>query len=340
MKTVAFFNNKGGVGKTTLVYHLAWMYHEIGLRVLAVDLDPQSNLTTAFLPIERLEEIWPNGAHPKTILGAVQPLMDRLGDLADPHVECVERSLFGTLSLVPGDLGLSLFEDRLSETWPRCQSDSQAEAGDAFRVMSSFYRIMARAAEAASADLVLIDVGPNLGAINRAALVASDFVVVPLGADLFSLQGLRNLGPTLAGWRRGWRTRLDNDTRPPELLVPRGEMKPVGYVIVQPVLRQDRPAKAYRFWIDRIPAEYRRQILKLPDDEIEDPDPQMLATIRHYMSLMPLAQEARKPMFALKPADGAIGSHAAAAQDCRRDFHNLALRIASAVGVDLSTKSA
>ena len=36
MKTIAFFNNKGGVGKTTLVYHLAWMY---------ADLDPQANLT-------------------------------------------------------------------------------------------------------------------------------------------------------------------------------------------------------------------------------------------------------------------------------------------------------
>ena len=50
MKTVTLFNNKGGVGKTTLAYHLAWMFREIGLNVLAVDLDPQSNLTTAFLP--------------------------------------------------------------------------------------------------------------------------------------------------------------------------------------------------------------------------------------------------------------------------------------------------
>lgn len=339
MKTIAFFNNKGGVGKTTLVYHLAWMYHELGLRVLALDLDPQSNLTTAFLPLERLEEIWPLGVHPETILGTIQPLMDRLGDIAMPPVECVGLSLFSALSLVPGDLGLSLFEDRLSEAWPRCQSDNQAEAADAFRVMSAFYRIMARAAAAASADLVLIDVGPNLGAINRAALVASDFVVVPLGADLFSLQGLRNLGPTLAGWRRGWQKRLDNDVRPRDLLVPSGQMLPVGYVIVQPVMRQDRPAKAYRLWIDRIPQEYRRQILGREDHEIAGPDPHMLATVRHYLSLMPLAQEARKPMFALKPADGAIGSHAAAAQDCRRDFQNLALRIADAAGVDLSTSS-
>ncbi len=42
MKTIAFFNNRGGVGKRSLVYHLAWMYSELGLRVLAADLDPQA----------------------------------------------------------------------------------------------------------------------------------------------------------------------------------------------------------------------------------------------------------------------------------------------------------
>ncbi len=43
---------------------------------------------------------------------------------------------------------------------------------------------------------------------------------------------------------------------------------------------------------------------------------------------MPLAQEARKPMFLLKPADGAIGSHATAAQDCFKDFARLAMKVA------------
>ena len=64
MKTIAFFNNKGGVGKTTLAYHVAWMYAELGQRVLAVDLDPQANLTTIFLDEDQLQTIWPeNGLH-------------------------------------------------------------------------------------------------------------------------------------------------------------------------------------------------------------------------------------------------------------------------------------
>jgi chromosome partitioning protein len=49
MKTIVFFNNKGGVGKTSMVFHLAWMFRDMGHSVLAVDLDPQSNLTSIFL---------------------------------------------------------------------------------------------------------------------------------------------------------------------------------------------------------------------------------------------------------------------------------------------------
>ena len=55
---VAFFNNKGGVGKTSLVYHLAWMYADLGVRVVAVDLDPQANLSAAFLDEDRLAILW------------------------------------------------------------------------------------------------------------------------------------------------------------------------------------------------------------------------------------------------------------------------------------------
>jgi chromosome partitioning protein len=58
---VAFFNNKGGVGKTSLACHLAWMFAERGHRVPAADLDPQANLSAAFLEdfaklAERIEQ--------------------------------------------------------------------------------------------------------------------------------------------------------------------------------------------------------------------------------------------------------------------------------------------
>jgi cellulose biosynthesis protein BcsQ len=60
MRTITFFNNKGGVGKTTTVYHVAWMLSELGVNTIAIDLDPQSNLTSMFLTNERLEEVYEN----------------------------------------------------------------------------------------------------------------------------------------------------------------------------------------------------------------------------------------------------------------------------------------
>jgi chromosome partitioning protein len=64
-------------------------------------------------------------------------------------------------------------------------------------------------------------------------------------------------------------------------------------------------------------------------------DPWCLALLKHYHSLMPMAQEARKPMFHLKVADGAIGSHFQAAQDAGRHFKQLALRIANEARIDV-----
>ncbi|MCH8843487.1 MAG: ParA family protein [SAR324 cluster bacterium] len=328
MKTIAFFNNKGGVGKTSLVYHLAWMYADLGLKVVAADLDPQANLSTMCINEDRLEELWPDGSHQETILGVVQPILKGTGDIKSPHVELVDDNV----GLVVGDLGLSIFEDELSAQWPKCLDRNEA----AFRVISAFHRTLARAAVAREADLVLIDVGPNLGAINRAALIAAEHVVIPLAPDLFSLQGLKNLGPTLRRWREEWKERLLKNPEP-ELELPSGTMRPVGYVVLQYAVRLDRPVKAYGRWIARIPNVYREAVLNeppAPDLKSVD-DPYCLAQLKNYRSLMPLAMDARKPMFFLKPADGAIGAHMSAVQDCYDDFLQLAKSIARACGVPL-----
>lgn len=327
MKTIAFFNNKGGVGKTSLVYHLAWMFARQGLPVLAVDLDPQANLTSMFLDEDRLEQIWPDDDHPQTIYGAVRPILRGMGDIADPHVEPITAGL----RLIAGDLGLSRFEDKLSEAWPRCHNRDEA----AFRTMTAFHRLMQRGAGAEN-QLVLIDVGPNLGAINRAALIASDLVCLPLAPDLFSLQGLKNLGPTMREWRQSWSELLPKAPR--GLSMPSGEMKPVGYVVMQHGVRESRPVKAYQRWADRIPVTYRADVLgkKITNPPAVADDRYCLALLKHYRSLMPMAMEARKPMFMLKPADGAIGAHVEAVRSCYDDFLRLARAIAKQAGITLS----
>ena len=188
-----------------------------------------------------------------------------------------------------------------------------------------------------NASVVVADVGPNLGAINRSALIATDHVVVPLGADLFSLQGLRNLGPALRNWRTDWQTRKNNgQERNVKLPLPEGRMSPIGYVVQQHGVRLSRPVKAYDKWVNRMPGEYAESLLQdqPPYAPMPSKDDRCLATVKHFRSLMPMAQEARKPIFDLTPADGAIGSHAAAVRQAFGDFQALSRRICKEIELD------
>ncbi len=326
MITIALFNNKGGVGKTTLAYHLAHMFSRLGYRVLAVDLDPQANLTSAFFDEDTLEQVWDKKVFGQTVLTCVEPILDGTGDIAAPIPLPAGAGL--ALFLLCGDLGLSRFEDKLSESWPKGFANDQA----ALRATSAFYRIIQSAGRTTKANLALVDVGPNLGAINRAALLAADFLLIPLAADLYSLQGLKNLGPSVSQWRERWGV-MKAMVRT-EFELPPGKIGPLGYVMLQHAVRADRPAKWYQKWLDRVPDVYRTAVLgEGAGQGVLAGEDHCLATLRNYRSLMPMAQEARKPMFDLTPADGAIGSHAQLVRVCESDFRNLAQKVAEAAGL-------
>ncbi len=333
---LTFFNNKGGVGKTSLVYHLAWMFASLRKRVVVVDLDPQANLTAAFLEEEKIETIWDVQGRGSTIYKCVQPLTE-VGDIVEPEMQNIATDLY----LLPGDVNLSGFEDDLSKEWPGSMGDRHLYRP--MRILSSFWQVMQMAASKVEADLILVDIGPNLGAINRSALVATDYVMIPLGADLFSLQGLKNLGPTLRSWKSLWKKRLDNWEESNErqtyqnFQLPQGKMESIGYLCQQYTVRLDRPVKAYDKWVNRIPNVYREAVLEetgVKKISIES-DAYCLATIKHYRSLIPMSQEHRKPIFNLTSADGAIGSHANAVQDAKKDFKILATKIAERIGMPL-----
>ncbi len=333
---LTFFNNKGGVGKTSLIYHLSWTFSRLRKRVVVVDIDPQANLTAAFLNEDKIGQLWEQQESGSTIYQCVKPLTG-VGDIVEPILQNVATDLY----LLPGDVALSSYEDALSSEWPDSMGDNNLYRP--MRVLSSFWQVMQMATKKVEADIILVDIGPNLGAINRSVLIATDYVAIPLGADLFSLQGLKNLGPTLRSWKNLWKKRLDNwkncseAQNYPDFQLPEGKMLPIGYLCQQHSVRLDRPVKAYDKWIKRIPTLYRQAVLEESIDTtvLPESDEYCLATIKHYRSLIPMAQEHRKPIFNLTSADGAIGSHANAVQDAKRDFQELAQKIAKQMGMIL-----
>lgn len=94
----------------------------------ALRWDPQANLTAMFLDQQRIEELWPDGDHPDTIYGAILPILKGTGDIHTPKIEKIDLNL----GLMPGDLGLSRFEDRLSDAWPRCHNRDASACARSF----------------------------------------------------------------------------------------------------------------------------------------------------------------------------------------------------------------
>lgn len=196
MKVVTFFNNKGGVGKTTTIINLASylsIYRE--KKVLVVDLDPQSNSTQAILP----EEIWLEFYDPenrntrKTIYDYFRDMEEGDANFNNIEIPVNEDQNSFKISLIPGHPKLSIIDDTMSKSW------SETLSGDkgAIRKLNWLNQLKK---ENTTFDYILIDVGPSLGALNRSALLNSDYFLTPMASDIFSLLGISNIGDWIERW--------------------------------------------------------------------------------------------------------------------------------------------
>jgi chromosome partitioning protein len=319
---------KGG-GKAdvaALVFGVAWMLSELGRRAVILDLDPQADLTRLFLGDARTERLWraPAGC---SIYGALQPLLMSEGGARNRYVEVIGPGL----GLVPGDMLLSRVERELGSVWDGTPAGHQR----GLRLIIAFAEIAQRAAEQVSAEIVLLNVGPGLGTIERAAVSASDHVVVPVAPDLYSLQALRVLGTGLRNWQRlsAGRTQCALQSRVP---LRDGLVRPCGYVILRHGIRVDRAVGPYDRWLRLVPSEYRRCVLNVPDDHAASgaDDEHCLGVLKRYHSLAELGLEARKPVFLLHPADGALGAYQRAVRETYGQYEALAQRLLARVSAD------
>jgi cellulose biosynthesis protein BcsQ len=328
MKSLVLFNNKGGVGKTTLCFNVAHMMAREGLRVVVMDYDPQCNITAIFLDEDSLVDLWEHSRpeEGRTVVDCIDLVRRGKGEVRKPTLVEAAQNLW----LLPGHLSLSRFEQTLAEEWPKITAQDNERP---LAVTTSLDIMSDLAAEQVGADIILFDVGPSLGALNRAALLACDFVIIPVAPDLFSLQGLRNVGPTLIEWRKDWKRVQDKDHL--QCAGPRHNFEPIGYIVQQHLARSDRPTAAYGEWAAMIPEEFHRYVLddvRFKCTEVEE-DPYCISSIKHFASLVPLAQQARKPVFDLKQADGVGGGQVQAVANSRKYFVQLIRRIRDKVGL-------
>ena len=158
MKTIAICNQKGGVGKTTTAWTLATGLNKKGFKVLLIDLDAQSNLSfTAKVDLLNLKktlyDVFRDNANVKDALNHINDTMD---------------ILTGGISLASADREfVSLGREKMLKKAVKQISDNY--------------------------DYCIVDCSPSLGVLNENALTLADSVVIPMGVDIYALQGVNQL---------------------------------------------------------------------------------------------------------------------------------------------------
>jgi cellulose biosynthesis protein BcsQ len=329
MKTIAFFNCRGGVGATSLVYHVGAMFAARGLRTVLVDLDPQARLTTMCLNQRTIDDIW-SPAHRSTIFSAVAPALRYSTKSIFPAVLALDSPL---LDLFAGDPRLAELEGELSHYW-----FETAHLGEAALIgVTAFFRAVKELDAGGRYDVALLDFGPNLGAINRSATLAADFLVIPTALDICSFQSLEILGSQLRQWQNLFFQYLAA-RRPKEAAIwPHGSMQSIGYVVSQLTSYPNGNMNNVLVWSEKLPEAYATHVLgqHFRSSVTFDLDENKLAHLKEYASLIPMAMEARKPVFSLSPADGAIGGFQTGVKHAYDAYSKLVDRIAARAGITL-----
>ena len=310
MKSLCVFNNKGGVGKTTLLCNLAaFLAIQKNKKVLIVDADPQCNATAYMLKELVLERLYSSNA-----AGSINDLILSLKKSRGYAKIPIVKSEGFKVDVLPGDPKLSLAEDFLAKDW------IDATAGQERGLKTTYlFAALLNWARDQKYDYVFFDVGPSLGAINRTVLLSCDYFVLPMSSDIFSLRGLQNIEIAITNWKKGLQRGLltyQEENEAPFLYddeneAPTVKLKFLGYVTQQYTAKtvngKKQPVSAYEKIIKRIAPAIKKHLVEEFNEGL--PLNYKLGEIPYFQSLVPMSQEATKPIFQLKSADGVVGAH-------------------------------
>lgn len=312
-KIITLYNHKGGVSKTTTCFNLAKLLSENGKKVLAVDADPQCNLTELMLApqISRLDELELETHEEKYIEGTslldlLKPRVD--GEVAEILLESVQTiDIDEHLKLLKGDVNLSSIEDSLAESHIQRFSNKTHEK----RTYVAIGDLLRRYGQEYNIDYIVIDVGPSSGALTRACFLACDGFFVPTCPDRFNVQAIGTLSTIIENWIKDHQ-QIRSDFEEIDLPVQHGLPKFLGVILQNFKIRGGQPKPTYRMWMERIPNKIEQSLFpamsKFSSDEYDmtsglTGNDIVVSKIRDFEGLAPIMQEHGRPMFAITQDD-------------------------------------
>ena len=257
---ISLFNHKGGVSKTTTTFNLGWMLARKDKRVLLVDCDPQCNLTGMILGLENAESadviLGLRDGKPLNIKEGLLPAFESRPSLIQP-VACVAVPRNENLFLLPGHIGLAEYEVTLG-----IAQELSGSLVTLRNLPGSLRYLIDQTAKAYNIDIVMIDMSPSLGAVNQNLLSTSDYFIIPMHPDYFSMMAINSLASVFPKWK-SWADAARNIPAliDAEYSFPKTEPRFLGYVVQKYRPRGGAPSKAFQKWIDQLEEGVRRVLI-------------------------------------------------------------------------------
>lgn len=328
MKVVTFFNNKGGVGKTTTIVNLAsFLSFEKNKKVLLVDLDPQSNATQAIIPEHKWSQFYSlkSKSNKNTIYDFFRNIENGEATLNKIEVPVRKNENKFGVDLIPGHPYLSIIDDAMSKAWMETLSGDRG----GIRRLNWLNELKCQNQDY---DYILVDVGPSLGALNRSTLLNTDYFLTPMASDIFSLLGIENIRNWLRNWLMSYRLSLQNFyLRGEEVddffsenrinIDPDKTTRYLGYSIQQYSKRSfqsgDRPTAAYEKIIQGFEKKILESLYSFAKPGLK-PEDLKLGDIPYVYSVIPLSQTSSTPIFNLDYSTGIRGNQGSSVEKYKR----------------------
>ena len=159
-----------------------------------------------------------------------------------------------------------------------------------YDVTTALAQVVDAAASALSADVCLYDVGPNVGALNRAVLLDCEYFITPVAADLFSLRALSTVGRSVAKWITDWRTVFSLASPTDQARLPVGRPAFLGYITSAYKVNVGRnAANPHAEWGAKIAPRVRDRVVRdlepLGKNLVPQNGSNKLGAVKHFHSL-------------------------------------------------------
>lgn len=346
MKSICFFNHKGGVSKTTTTYNMGWALSTLGKRVLMVDLDPQCNLTGLVLSNKALDNDFMESFYQSRQYITFEPIVEKIilgassTELAnDGRIYSVDNK---NLFLLAGSLNLAELDSQIT-TALKITSGLPILG----KIVESFFDTLEKIAKNNEVDYLLLDLSPSISGLNQLALMGSDYFIVPTSPDYFCLQAIHSLSKKIIEWHQEIEVFK-------EITGIKGvKNKPlfIGAIQQRYRLRNELPTKSFEKWIDEIRDTINTTLVKKLNtigcviskelfkeaikDEFPNLSPYDLAQISDFNTLIAISQRSKKPVFLLEEEDlksaKQFGSALETSQKKIEDFYKLFEKLANVI---------